>query len=82
MPLMRINSIEASSGNHSDKYSFPETIQAFYRQLKTGERCLIVVDSALYGAATLQSLGETRLLTRVPETLAEAKRLLTETDPD
>ena len=72
--------MEALSGNHSDKDSFPETIQAFCRQLSTGERCYLVVDSALYGAANLHSLGETRWLTRVPETLAEAKRLLAETE--
>lgn len=74
--------MEALNGNRSDKDSFPETIQAFCQQLKTGETSYFVVDSALYGAANLQSLGETRWLTRVPETLAEAKRLLTETEQD
>jgi transposase len=74
--------MEALSGNRSDKDSFPETIQAFCRQLKAGERCFMVVDSALYGADNLQSLSETRWLTRVPETLAEVKRLLAETAPE
>ncbi len=72
--------MEALSGNRSDKDSFPETIRAFCQQLKAGERCYLVVDSALYGAANLQRPSETRWLTRVPETLAEAKRLLAETD--
>ena len=74
--------MEVLSGNHSDKDSFPDTIQAFCRQLKSGDDCFVVVDSALYGAANLQRLGETRWLTRVPETLAEVKRLLTETETD
>jgi transposase len=74
--------MEALSGNHSDKDSFPETIQAFCKQLKTGEACFFVVDSALYGAENLQELGEIRWLTRVPETLAEAKRLVAEPDAD
>ena len=74
--------MEALSGNHSDKDSFPQTIRAFCRQLKAGERCFLVVDSALYGAENLQRLGEIRWLTRVPETLAEAKRLLAKTDVD
>jgi transposase len=74
--------MEALSGNSSDKDSFPETIQAFCGQMKVGEACYLVVDSALYGADNLQSLGDVRWLTRVPETLAEVKRLLVETDPD
>jgi transposase len=72
--------MEALSGNSSDKDSFPETIQAFCGQMKVGEACYLVVDSALYGADNLQSLGDVRWLTRVPETLAEVKRLLVETD--
>jgi transposase len=74
--------MEVLSGNHSDKDSFPATIQAFCRQLKAGEDGFLVVDSALYGAANLRSLGQIRWLTRVPETLAEAKRLVAETDAD
>jgi transposase len=74
--------MEALSGNRSDKDSFPETIQAFCHQLKAGKQCFIVVDSALYGADNLQSLSETRWLTRVPETLAEVKRLLAKTTLD
>jgi transposase len=70
--------MEALSGNQSDKQSFPDTIQAFCQQLKSGKRCFFVVDSALYAAANLQSLGEIRWLTRVPETLTKAKALLAE----
>jgi transposase len=66
--------MEALDGNRSDQERFPETIQAFCQQLQAGETSYFVVDSALYGAANLQSLGETCWLTRVPETMAEAKR--------
>jgi transposase len=72
--------MEALSGNSSDKESFPKTVQAFCQQLKAEQAVYFVVDSALYSAKNLQTLGETRWLTRVPETLAEAKRLLAETD--
>jgi transposase len=68
--------MEALSGNHSDKDSFPETIQAFCRQLKAGERCFMVVDSALYRADNLQNLSETRWLTRV---LADHRKALPRT---
>ncbi len=74
--------MEALSGNSSDKDSFPETIRAFCKQLKGGQAPFFVVDSALYSAANLQSLGKTRWLTRVPETLADAKRVLAETGPE
>jgi hypothetical protein len=74
--------MEALSGNQSDKDSFPDSIQAFCQQLKSGKGCFFVVDSALYGAANLHSLGEIRWLTRVPETLAEAKALLAEIEPN
>jgi transposase len=72
--------MEALSGNHSDKDSFPDTIQTFCKQLKTGKTGYFVVDSALYGAENLKSLGDIRWLTRVPETLAAAKQLVVETD--
>lgn len=72
--------MEALSGNSSDKESFPKTVQAFCQQMKAEQTVCFVVDSALYSAENLQTLGETRWLTRVPETLAEAKRLLAEAD--
>lgn len=72
--------MEALSGNTSDKDSFPTTMQAFCQQLQAEEACLFVVDSALYGADNLQRLGDIRWLTRVPETLTEAKRLVRETE--
>lgn len=72
--------MEALSGNSSDKESFPKTVRAFCQQMKAEQTVCFVVDSALYSAENLQTLDQTRWLTRVPETLAEAKRLLAETD--
>lgn len=72
--------MEALSGNSSDKESFPGTVQAFCEQLKAGPEAFFVVDSALYSADNLQTLAEIRWLTRVPKTLAAAKRLLFETE--
>ncbi len=72
--------MEVLSGNQSDKESFPATIRAFCRQLKDGGHAFFVVDSALYSAANLKELEGIRWLTRVPETLTEAKRLVVESE--
>jgi transposase len=74
--------MEALSGNRSDKESFPKTVQAFCEQMKTGSDLYFVVDSALYSARNLKKLDEIGWLTRVPETLADAKRLLAQTPRD
>jgi len=70
--------MEALSGNSSDKASFPKTIRAFCEQWEV-EDPFFVVDSALYSAENLQALGGIRWLTRVPETIGEARRLSVET---
>jgi len=72
--------MEALSGNSSDKQSFPESIQKFVKQVKEGETPYFVVDSALYSAENLQALGEILWLTRVPETIGEAKSLIAAAD--
>ena len=74
--------VEALSGNSSDKKSFPKTIQAFCKQLKTRQNVYFVVDSALYTADNLKTLTEIGWLTRVPKTLAAAKQVLMETTVD
>jgi transposase len=74
--------METLSGNRADKESFPKTVRAFCQLLKAEQTVYFVVDSAPYSAKNLQTLGETRWLTRVPETVAEAKRLLAEADAD
>jgi transposase len=75
--------VEALSGNSSDKESFPKTVQVFCEQMKAGQQNVyFVVDSAMYGAENLKTLGEIGWLTRVPETLADAKQVLVETAVD
>lgn len=74
--------LEALSGNQSDKKSFVPTIQAYTAQLKESESPYYVVDSALYGKENLQELAQIRWITRVPETLAEAKQLLRSVAPE
>ena len=71
--------MEALSGNESDKHSFPKSIQAFCQQMQSAGEVIFVIDSAIYAAANLEALRETHWLTRVPETIAEAKRLIAET---
>lgn len=72
--------LEVLSGNSSDKSSFVPSIQAYRQQLSEEEQPYFVMDSAGFTADNLKDLGKTRWLTRVPETLSEAKRLVRETD--
>ena len=71
---------EALSGNSSDKTSFRETIKKFRTQF-TGADPYYVCDSALYTKQNLSELSQTQWVTRVPETINEAKRLIQETNP-
>lgn len=60
----------ALSGNSNDKTAFRDTIAAHLEQLKTSVGLqLIVADSALYSAKTLEQLGPFPWVTRVPETV-------------
>ncbi len=80
---------EALSGHTSDRTSFPETIEAFLRQLGTREEdaarlspFVFIADSALYTHSTLERLGNRcRFVTRVPATLAKVKTLVAQADP-
>lgn len=74
--------LEALSANQSDKQSFVATIQAYTQQLEGSEPPYYVVDSALYSEENLQALSEIRWITRVPETLKEAKQLLGSVAPE
>jgi transposase len=69
--------LEVLDGNSSDKQSFQATVQAYCRQLKGEDPPWFVMDSAAYSRENLASWGEIGWITRVPETLAEAKRVLT-----
>ena len=72
--------LEVLSGNSSDKSTFVPSIKAYSNQLQEEEQPYFVMDSAGFSEENLKDLGETRWLTRVPETLSEAKRLVRETD--
>lgn len=75
MPLW----MEPLSGNSSDKTSFHETIkqvQAFQQQIDVKTPFKWVADSALYSKEHLLKNNDYCWLTRVPETITEAKRLV------
>jgi transposase len=69
--------MDALSGNSSDKASFRQTLNAHLKQLQDGVGLsLIVADSALYTAKTLQGLGDFPWVTRVPETIGGTRGLI------
>jgi transposase len=74
--------MEPLSGNSSDKSSFRMTLRAHLDQLK-GDYQLeyIVADSALYTAETLPTLNDLFWITRVPQTLAQARQAVQVTAP-
>ena len=72
--------LEVLSGNSSDKESFAPSVEAYCKQLGEGEKPYFVMDSAGYAADNLEALKDMRWLMRVPETLAEAKRLVRDTE--
>jgi len=74
--------MEALSGNSSDKSSFPDSIRAFCEQMEGEDERFFVVDSALYSAENLKSLGDVRWLTRVPESIAAARQLIATTQAE
>jgi transposase len=69
--------LEVLDGNRSDKQSFHDTVQAYCRQLEGDTPPWFVMDSAAYSQENLTAWGETGWITRVPETLKEAKHVLT-----
>ena len=69
--------LEVLDGNSSDKSSFPKTIKAYCRQLEEGEEApWFVMDSAGYKKENLKEWGKVGWVTRVPETVGEAKAVL------
>ena len=69
--------VEGLSGNASDKKSIKasiEKIEKFKKQLKEAPNFIYVADSALYSKELLNS-PDIRWITRVPETIREAKEL-------
>ncbi len=70
--------MEALDGNSSDKKSFHETIKkvrAFQNQIKNGPNFKWVADSALYTKDKLLKQTDYLWLSRVPETIKEARDL-------
>lgn len=75
--------MEPQNGNSSDKKTFHETIKrvnAFKKQIDTSTPFKWVADSALYSKNKLLASNEYLWLTRVPETIAEAKELVMKPD--
>ena len=72
--------LDVLSGNSSDKESFAASVEAYCKQLGKSEKPYFVMDSAGYAADNLKTLKNMRWLMRVPETLAEAKPLVHETE--
>lgn len=81
MPLF----MEPLSGNNSDKISFHETIkkvEEFKKQINLEKNFKWVADSALYTPDKLLKHNDMLWLTRVPETIKEAKALVSKPDCD
>lgn len=69
--------LSAISGNVSDKSSLPDIAQVYLQQFGAEEETpILVADSALYAAETLQDLSEQRWVSRVPGTITQAQQLL------
>ncbi len=71
--------LEVLSGNSSDKDSFSKSVVAYSQHLAEGEKPYFVMDSAGYSADNLKAMENVFWVMRVPETLAEAQRLVRET---
>jgi transposase len=79
MPLW----MEPLDGNSSDKTSFHETVKRvgeFQKQIDLEKKFKWVADSALYTKDKLLKSNDYNWLTRVPETIGEAKNLLEKAD--
>lgn len=68
--------LEVLDGNSSDKESFAETIKTYCRHLEEGTPPWFVMDSAGYSQDNLTAWQEIGWVTRVPETVGEAKAIL------
>jgi transposase len=75
--------MDALDGNNSDKKSFHETIRkvrAFQKQVNLDADFKWVADSALYSSGSLLAQNDYLWLTRVPETIHEAKEYVSQED--
>jgi transposase len=74
--------IETLSGNSSDKKNFLETIKEYRANFDKKQLPHFVCDSALYTEENLKELKKIRWVTRVPETLNEAKEQIANTNKE
>ncbi|MGZ3745555.1 MAG: IS1634 family transposase [Pseudobdellovibrionaceae bacterium] len=77
--------MEPLDGNSSDKESFHETIkrvEAFRGQINVEAKFKWIADSALYTKDKLLKSNDYTWITRVPETIAEVKRLVEKLDEE
>jgi transposase len=77
--------MEPLDGNSSDKKSFHETVKkvrAFQKQIDMDRNFKWVADSALYTADKLLANNDYLWLTRVPETVGEARELVSKADEE
>ncbi len=68
----------AADGNEADRAVFADLIKNFKAQVDI--EALFVADSALFSQENLKSMAGLSWLTRVPQTVKEAKRLLSQLD--
>lgn len=74
---------EVLSGNTSDKKSFHETkakIEKFQEEINYPNKLIFILDSAFYNKEKLISYTDSQWITRVPETVKEARKLLEKED--
>jgi transposase len=65
------------AGNSSDKTLFQERLQELQKQIREGEDAYFIADGALYTQKTIAGISESmKWITRVPETLSEAKKIV------
>ena len=75
--------MEPLDGNSVDKNSFRDTVNTHVGQLKESVGLeYLIGDSALYVAKTLQDLEGTLWISRVPETLVDARESIASIAPD
>jgi transposase len=72
--------LRIADGNEADKAVFAQLMLEFRQQLSFD--ALMVADSALYSADNLKLLQGLRWISRVPLTVAEAKRLVNQLKPE
>jgi len=77
--------LDVLSGNASDKNHFPEVIKKFSKELAAGdsEEVYYVMDAALYSDDNIREISPlVRWISRVPENIWEAKRLIQECETE